>query len=210
MLLSQEWNGCFQYIVLGQSEAPQKYSDADVVKMLEYLIDSIFVEFGGQTFQQTIGIAIGTSCALLLAYLCLYSFGAEFIQGLMKAGKNHLDQQFNFTYRYINDVLSLNISKFSEYLEVIYPRQLEIKEIFKTIASSSYLYLYLYIDNGKVITRLHDIRNDFIFPIVNFSFLSIILLLHQHTDFYSPQSIRYLDPSLGIRILSNHHENMPI
>ena len=32
------------------SDAPYNYSDADVVKMLEYLIDNIFVEFGGRIF----------------------------------------------------------------------------------------------------------------------------------------------------------------
>ena len=45
----------FQYVVVGyedtyfirdHSDAPQKYSDADVMQMLEYLIDNIFVEFG--------------------------------------------------------------------------------------------------------------------------------------------------------------------
>ena len=54
-----------QYVVVGYkdtcfvrdySDAPQKYSDADVIKMLKYLIDNIFVEFGGRIFQQTIGI----------------------------------------------------------------------------------------------------------------------------------------------------------
>ena len=42
----------------------------------------------------------------------------------------------------------------------------------KTAASSSYLNCYLYIDNGKLITRLYDKRDDFNFPIVNFPFLS--------------------------------------
>ena len=39
-------------------------------------------------------------------------------------------------------------------------------------ASSSYLDCYLYIDNGKLTTRLYDKRNNFNFPIVNFPFLS--------------------------------------
>ena len=69
------------------SDAPQKYSDADVIKMLEYLIDNIFVEFGGRIFQQTIGIPMGTNCAPLLADLFLYSYEAEFVQSLLQAGK---------------------------------------------------------------------------------------------------------------------------
>ena len=71
-------NRRFQYVVTGykdtyfvrdHSDAPQKYSDADVIKMLEYLIENIFVEFGGRIFQQTIGIPMGTNCAPLLADL---------------------------------------------------------------------------------------------------------------------------------------------
>ena len=110
----------FQYVVIGykdtyfvrdHSDAPQKYSDADVINMLENLIDNIFVEFGGRIFQQTIGIPLGTNCAPLLAALFLCSYEAEFVQSLPKAGKKHLAQQFNFSYRYIDDVLSLKTQK---------------------------------------------------------------------------------------------------
>ena len=52
-------NRRFQYVVIGYKDtyfvrdhcdAPQEYSDADVIKMLEFLIDNIFVEFGGRIF----------------------------------------------------------------------------------------------------------------------------------------------------------------
>ena len=137
--------------------------------MLEYLIDNIFRR---TDISQTIGIPMGTNCAPLLADLFLYSYEAEFVHSLLQAGKKHLAQQFNFTYRYLDDVLSLKNTKFAEYLEFIYPRELEIKETTETAASSSYLDCYLYIDNGKLTTRLYDKRDDFNFPIVNFPFLS--------------------------------------
>ena len=149
-------NRRFQYVVIGykdtyfvrdHSDAPQKYSDVDVIKMLEYLINNIFVEFGGRIFQQTIGIPMGTNCEPLLADLFLYSYEALFVQSLLQAGKKHLTQQLKFTYRYIDDVLSLKNTKFAEYLEFIYPRELEIKETTETAASSSYLDCYPYIDN---------------------------------------------------------------
>ena len=66
---------------------------------------------------------MGTNCAPLLADLFLYSYEAEFVQSLLQAGKKHLAQQFNFTYRYIDDVLSLKNTKIAEYLEFIYPRE---------------------------------------------------------------------------------------
>ena len=126
---------------------------------------------------------ISLYCAPLLADLFLYSCEAEFVQSLVQAGKKHLAQQFNFTYRYIDDVLSLKNTKFAEYLEFICPRELEIKETTETAASSSYLDCYLYIDNGKLATRLYDKRDDFNFPIVNFPFLSSNIPSAPHTAF---------------------------
>ena len=61
-------------------------------------------------------------------FFFFYSYEVEFVQSLLQAGKKHLAQQFIFTYRYIDDVLSLTNTKFAEYLEFIYPRVLEIKE----------------------------------------------------------------------------------
>ena len=91
--------GC--YLLLGHSQMQE------IIKMLGYLMDNIFVEFGGRTFQHTIGIPMGTNCAPLLADLFLYSYEAEFVHCLLQAGKKHLAQQINFTYRYKDDVLSL-------------------------------------------------------------------------------------------------------
>ena len=104
--------------------------------MLEYLINNIFVEFGGRILQYKIGIPMGTNCAPLLADLFLYSYEAKFVQSLLQAGKKHLAQHINFTYRYIDDVLSLKNTEVAEYLKFIYPRELEIKETTEAAASS--------------------------------------------------------------------------
>ena len=181
---------------------PQEYSDADVIKMLECLIDNIFMEFGGQISQQTIDIPMGTNCALLLADLFLYSYEAEFVQSLLQAGKKHLAQQFNFIYRCVDDILSLKNTKFAEYLEFIYPQKLEIKETTETAASSSYLDCYLYIDNGKLTTWLYDKRDDFSFPIVNFPFLSGNIPSAPAYGVYVSQFIRYA------RACSNYQDFM--
>jgi len=75
--------------------------------MLEVLIDIIFVIFGGSVFQQTAGIPMSITCVPLLAKLFLYSYEADFIQGLLKKSEKKLARSFNFTFRYIDDVLSL-------------------------------------------------------------------------------------------------------
>ena len=60
-----------------------------MISMLEFLIDNIFVSFGGTLFQQVVGIPMGTNCAPLLADLFLYSYEWEFLQKLVKDKKIH-------------------------------------------------------------------------------------------------------------------------
>jgi hypothetical protein len=45
-------------------------------------------------------------------------------QKLVKNKKIHEARAFNFTYRYIDDVLSINNSRFAEFLPLIYPPEL--------------------------------------------------------------------------------------
>jgi hypothetical protein len=80
--------------------------------------------------------------------------------------------QYSFTFRYIDDVLSLNNSRFGDFVDRIYPNELEIKNTTDTDRSASYLDLHLQIDReGRLRTKLYDKRDDFNFPIVNFPFI---------------------------------------
>ena len=90
--------------------------------MLKFLVDNNFVVFVGKVFQQIIGIPMGTNCSPLLADIFFYSYEAEFIQSLLSAGKKRLASQFNFTYKYINDVLSINNPDFENNIGQMYPR----------------------------------------------------------------------------------------
>ena len=65
------------------SDSKNKFSEYDIIKMLEFLVDNIFVVFAEKVVQQTVGIPIGTNCAPLLADIFLYSHEAEFIQSLL-------------------------------------------------------------------------------------------------------------------------------
>ena len=72
--------------------------------------------------------------------------------------------EINFSFRYIDDVLSLNNPNFKDYLHLIYPSELEIKETTDNSTSASYLDLYLYIDNtGRLKSKLDDKRVLFVF-----------------------------------------------
>ena len=115
---------------------------------------------------------MGTNCAPLLADLFSYSCEAEFIQTLIKSGKRHLANSFNFTYRYIDDVLSLNNPLFSDHIDDIYPSELEIKDTTDAHDHASYLDLLLsYGQTNRLQVKLYDKRDDFNFNIVNFPFM---------------------------------------
>ena len=98
--------------IRNHSDSTKYFSDTDIINMLEFLIDNILVIFGGRVFQQTVGIPMGTNCDRLLADLFLYWYEADFIQGLLKKNEKTLARSFNFMFRYIDDVISLNNSRF--------------------------------------------------------------------------------------------------
>ena len=150
------------YFVKEHSDSKHKYSEDDI-------INNIFVVFAGKVFQQIVGIPIGKNCAPLLADIFLYSYEADFIQSLLSTGRKQLASRFNFTYRYIDDVLSINNPEFENYLGQMYLVELEIKDTTESNTSASYLDLLLLIGrDGQLHTSIYDNRDDFNFRITNF------------------------------------------
>jgi hypothetical protein len=134
----------------------------------------------------------GTHCAPLLVDLFLYSYEADFKQGLLKKIKRKLAWSFNLTFRYIDDVLSLNNYRFGDVVDRIYPIELEIKDTTYTDISASYLDLHLEIDSeGWLRTKLYHKRDDFNFPIVNFPFICRNIPAAPAYGVYISQLIRY-------------------
>ena len=179
------------YFVKEHSDSKNKYTEDDIVNMLEFLVDNIVVVFGGKVFQQIVGIPMGTNCAPLLAEIFLYSYEAEFIQSLLSTGKKKIASQFNFTYRYIDDVLSINNPDIDNYLGQMYPAELEIKDTTESNTSASYLDLLLSIESdGQLRTSLYDKRDDFNY-ITNIPFLSSNILSSPAYGVCISQLIRY-------------------
>ena len=59
--------GYFTHYINGGCD--NMYTADNICRMIEFLIDNIFVQFGGRLFRQLIGIPMGTNCAPLLADL---------------------------------------------------------------------------------------------------------------------------------------------
>ena len=103
-----------------------------------------------------------------------------------------LASQFNFTYRYIDDVLSINNPEFENFLGLMYPAELKIRNTTESNTSASYLDLLLSIGrDGQLQTSLYDKRDDFNFNITNFTFLSSNIPSSPAYGFFISQLIRY-------------------
>ena len=69
---------------------------------------------------------MGTNSDPLLADLFLHTYEYEFIMKKLKTNIN-VALRFNKTFRYIDDLLSINNCNFGNFVNKIYPPELELK-----------------------------------------------------------------------------------
>ena len=160
--------------------------------MIEFLVDNIYVGFGGQLFRQMVGIPMGTNCAPLLPDLFLYSYENELLDKLIKEGKRKLARKFNLSYHYIDDLISFNNKRFKEFISDIYPKELTISETTESTSIASYLDLLFIRDkSNNITTKLYDKCDAFGFHIVNFPFMSSNIPSAPAYGVHASQLIRY-------------------
>ena len=116
-------------------------------------------------FRQRVGIPMGTDCAPLLANLFLFYYEYRYMKNLIKNNIT-LAKKFNFTTRYIDDLLTLNNGRFVHAIRHIYPSDLQLKRTTESSTSLSYLDVLISIDKGKYSTDVYDKRDGFNFNIV--------------------------------------------
>ena len=154
------------------SRACSKYSitEETLIAYVEYLVDNIYVNIGNTVCRQCVGIPMGTDCAPLLANLFLFYYEYKYMKNLIK-NNIWVARKFNNTMRYIDDLLTLNNSKFEHAISDIYPPELQLKKTTECSTALSYLDVMITFDNGKYSTAVYDKRDNFNFKIVNFPHL---------------------------------------
>jgi hypothetical protein len=65
------------YYVNNHSDSTKQFSETDIFKMLEFLIDNTFAMFGGHVFQQTVIILMDINCAPLRG--CIKAVSRRFV-----------------------------------------------------------------------------------------------------------------------------------
>jgi hypothetical protein len=132
----------------------------------------------------------------------LYSYESEFLQKFVKDKKIREARTFNFADRYIDDILSINDSRFAEFLPLIYPPELEVKDTTDTASCASFLDFFLkFDDSGQLSTKIYDKRDDFNFKIINFPNMCSNIPASPAHGVYISQLVRYARASSNYSVL---------
>ena len=168
----QKTRTCWSDSKMKPREGNWQVTKKELLDMVFYLIDNIYVTCGDKVFRQIIGIPMGTDCAPFLANLFLYFYEFQFMERMAKK-KNPDVYRFRKVARYLDDLIIIGGGDVMEkYISEIYPRELVLKLENQNDQSASFLDLFLNIVEGKIQYKLYDKRDDFPFEIVNYPDLS--------------------------------------
>jgi len=115
------------------------WSCEDVCVILRFLLDSSFIKFGVDIYNQVTGIPMAANYAPLVADLFLFCYESEFMKNLSKSNYLNLIVKFNNTYRYPDDLYSLDNTLFQTNITAIYPKELILLQ-----SNSSVLVSYVF------------------------------------------------------------------
>ena len=162
----------------------------DVMEMLQYLLDNIYVKYMNSIFRQIIGVHMGTDCAPDLANLFLFVFEYKYVMNLINMGDPDI-RLFKFVYRYIDDLLIINDNgHFDNIYKDIYPNVLELKSTGLSDKNVNYLDLNIYCDSDKFQHTLYDKRNDFNFNVISMPNLTSNIPIKQAYGVFYSQIVR--------------------
>ena len=101
--------------------------------------------------------------------------------------------QFSNTFRYIDDLFSINNVDFGNYISTIYPPELQLTDT--STSSTEVCYLDTHIKTGDTTTpfriSIYDKRDDFTFRIVNFPHMDSNIPTNPAYGVYISQPVRY-------------------
>ena len=163
---------------------------SDMMEILDFILNNIYVKCGRDIFKQVIGIPIGLDSGQDIANLLLFSYESEYVEKVSKEDIS-LARKFRFCSRYIDDLFVGNFPNFKEHIYKIYPRELEIKSESANTKEVAYLDLKIVSENSNLTFSVYDKRDDFNFDIVNFPFIDSCIPKKSALGVFYSQLIRY-------------------
>ena len=150
------------------SETPKKYHAWSCQNVCD--AGQHFIRFCTKLYRQVVGIPMGTNCAPLVADLFLFCYERDFMMSLSDDKQADVNDAFNTTSRYLDDILNINNVYFDNMVSQIYPSELQLIKANTSDTKALYLYLHLSTFYDIVSTKIYDKRDNFDYEIVNFPF----------------------------------------
>ena len=101
---------------------------------------------------------MGTNCAPLDADLFLFCYEGGFILSLSDNNEADIIEAFNYTSRYLDDLLNIDNPYFEQMVGQIYPNELQLNKANSSDTKAPFLDLNLSITNGIVSSKIYDNR----------------------------------------------------
>ena len=102
----------------------------NVCNALSYLLDNIYIRFGTNLYRKIVGILTGTNCTPLVADLFLYCYERDSINSLNHDNQADVNDAFNSTSRYLDDLLNIDNPYFEGMVNQIYPPELQLNKAY--------------------------------------------------------------------------------
>ena len=100
-------------------------------------------------------------------------------------------EAFNFTSRYLDDLLNIDNPYFEHMIGQIYPTELQLNKANYSDSEAPFLDLDLPITNGIVSSKIYEKRDDFNFEIINLPFFDGDVPRSPSYGVYISQLIRF-------------------
>ena len=112
--------------------------------------------FIDKQYRQVVGIPMGTNCDPLVADLFLFCYERDFKMSLSGDKQAVVNDAFNTTSRYLDDILNINNVYFDDIISQIYPSELQLNKANTSDTEATFLDLHLSISNDIVSTKIYD------------------------------------------------------
>ena len=133
------------------------------VEILKFSIKNCYVLFNNRLYRQKIGIPMGSNFSPNMANLYLHFYESQFLNKSHDIGRN----RYKYTYRFIDDLISVNNRDIIYDVRTIYPRFLEISNTnSEDFSKGSFLDIDIKVNNNRFLTKVYDKRREFDFDIL--------------------------------------------
>ena len=184
-------NAVKAYFSASKSSNSCSFRVSDMMEVLDFILDNIFVKCGEDIFKQVIGIPIGLDSGQDIANLLLFCYESTYVEKISKQDMT-LARKFSLCSRYIDDLFVGNFPSFREHIYKIYPRELEIKPESNNPMEVAFLDLKINYTNSQINFSIYDKRDDFNFNIVNFPYMDSCIPKKSALGVFYSQLIRYM------------------